>query len=132
MTNHNAVATSGLLKRYGSEIALDRVDLRVPEGAVYVLIGANGSGKSTLIRILMNLESPDAGAAAVLGLDPFTRGPEVRAQTGYVPERHEYGYLWMNGGRLLRHMAAYFPSWDHAYAEQLTRAFDLSLAKKVG
>ena len=80
-----AVATYGLSKRYGRESALDHVDLRGPDGAVYVLVGANGAGKSTLFKVLMNLERPDAGTAEVFGLDTGQEGPEVRAQVGYVP-----------------------------------------------
>ena len=56
-----AVATCGMAKRYGRETALDGVNLRVPDGAVYVLAGANGAGKSTTLKVLMNLERADAG-----------------------------------------------------------------------
>jgi ABC-2 type transport system ATP-binding protein len=58
-----AVATHGLSMRYGKRDALSAVDLRVPEGAVYVLIGANGAGKSTTMKVLLNLERPHAGRA---------------------------------------------------------------------
>jgi ABC-2 type transport system ATP-binding protein len=126
-----AVTTRALSKRYGGETALDRVDLRVPEGAVYVLIGPNGAGKSTTFKVLMNLERPDSGAAEVFGFDTGRRGPEVRARVGYVPERQESGYRWMTCGRLLRHVAAYYPGWDHTYAEHLTRTLDLRLQRKV-
>ena len=81
-----AVTTTGLSKRYGNEIALDRVELRVPEGAVYVLMGANGAGKSTVLKVLLNLERPDSGAAQVLGLDTAFRGPEARAQAARLLE----------------------------------------------
>jgi ABC-2 type transport system ATP-binding protein len=127
-----AVATYALSKRFGGQTALDRVDLRVPEGAVYVLVGANGAGKSTTLKLLMNLERPDAGTAEVFGLDTGRRGPEVRAQIGYVPERHDSGYRWMTCGHLLRHVAAYYPAWDHTYADHLTRAFDVRLTRRVG
>ncbi|HYN83311.1 MAG TPA: ATP-binding cassette domain-containing protein [Gemmatimonadaceae bacterium] len=46
-----AVETTNLSKSYEKQPALDRVDLRVPEGSVYVLVGANGAGKSTTIKI---------------------------------------------------------------------------------
>ncbi|HEX2092565.1 MAG TPA: ABC transporter ATP-binding protein [Longimicrobiaceae bacterium] len=127
-----AVATHGLCKRYGGETALEGVDLWVPDGAVYVLIGPNGAGKSTTLKVLMNLERPDAGTAEVFGLDTVRRGPEVRAQVGYVPEHHDHGYRWMTCGRLLRHVAAYYPAWDPAYADHLSRAFDLRLDRRVG
>lgn len=126
-----AVATRGLVKRYGREIALDGVDLQVPEGAVYVLVGSNGAGKSTTFRVLLDLVRPDAGTAAVLGLDPRVSGPEVRGRVGYVPERQEWGYRWMRVGRLLEHHATYFPSWDREYAARLARAFDLKLDRKL-
>jgi ABC-2 type transport system ATP-binding protein len=128
----HAVATYGLSKRYGRSAALERVDLRVPEGAVYVLIGANGAGKSTTLKLLMNLERPDAGTAAVLGLDTGRHGPEVRAQIGYVPERHDPGYRWMTCGRLLEHVARFYPAWDGTYADHLVAALGLQLRRKVG
>jgi ABC-2 type transport system ATP-binding protein len=127
-----AVATHGLSKRYGGDTALDGVDFRVPDGAVYVLAGANGAGKSTTLKVLMNLERPDAGTAEVFGLDTGRHGPRVRAQVGYVPEHHGNGYRWMTCGRLLRHAASYYPAWDHAYADHLCGTLDLRPRQKVG
>ena len=128
----DAVATHALSKRFNGETALDHIDLRVPDGAVYVLVGANGAGKSTTLKVLMNLERPDGGTAEILGLDTVRRGPEARAQVGYVPERHDHGYAWMTCGRLIRHAAAYYPTWDPAYADRLSLAFGLRLHRKVG
>ena len=127
-----AVSTHGLSVRYGRQTALDGVDFRVPDGAVYVLVGANGAGKSTTFRVLMNLERPHAGTARVFGLDTGVRGPQVRAQVGYVPEHHGHGYGWMTCGRLLRHAAAYYPAWDAAYADHLGRALGLRPERRVG
>ena len=127
-----AVATHGLRRRYGGRTALDGVDLRVPEGAVYLLAGGNGAGKSTTLKVLMNLERPDAGTAEVLGLDTGRDGPRVRARVGYVPEHSAHPYRWMTCGRLLRHAAAYHPAWDAAYAGRLGSAFGLPLDRRVG
>lgn len=127
-----AVATHGLSKRYGGETALDGVDLRVPDGAVYVLVGANGAGKSTTFKVLMNLERPDAGTVELLGLDTGRRGPLARAQVGYVPEHPGHPYRWMTCGSLLRHVAAYYPEWDSAYALHLGRALGVRPEQKVG
>ena len=128
----SAVATYEISKQYASETALDRIDLRVPYGAVYVLVGANGAGKSTTFRVLLNLERADAGTAEILGLDTVRRGPEARAQVGYVPERHDHGCRWMTCGRLLEHVAAYYPAWDFAYADRLSLALGLRLHRKIG
>lgn len=127
-----AVATYGLSKRYGREPALDGVNLRVPQGAVYALVGVNGAGKSTLFKTLMNLERPDAGSAEVFGRDTGRAGPEVRAMTGYVPERHDAPYGSMTAAQLLRHAAAFYPDWDHTYTERLLRALGVQRERRVG
>lgn len=127
-----ALATHAVTKRYGRHTALNGLDLRVPEGAVYVLVGPNGAGKSTAFKLAMNLERPDAGSVEVLGLDASRRGPEVRAQLGYVPEHPMQACRWMTCGRLLQHVAAYFPGWDVPYAERLGRGLGLRLDQKVG
>ncbi|HEY7770328.1 ABC transporter ATP-binding protein [Longimicrobium sp.] len=127
-----AVRTHGLAKRFGRETALDGVNLQVPEGAVYVLVGPNGAGKSTTFKVLMDLVRTDAGTAEVFGLDPRARGPEVRAQIGYVPERHDWGYGWMRVGRLLQHHATFYPTWDADYAARLAEVFGLKMDRKFG
>jgi ABC-2 type transport system ATP-binding protein len=132
MTESFAVVTKGLSMHYGRETALSGVDLRVPEGSVYILIGPNGAGKSTAMKVLLNLERPDGGRAEVFGLDTTTHGPEIRAQIGYIPEQHEQDYRWMTCGRLLQHMALHYPGWDHAYAAQLVESFGIRREKKTG
>src|SRR5688572_8384908 len=131
MTDSSAIATYEVSKRFGRETALHSVNVRVPEGAVYVLVGANGAGKSTTLKVLMNLERADAGIAEIHGLDTVRRGPEARAQVGYVPERPDRGYRWMPCGSLLKHVAAYYPTWDHSYADRLILAFGLRLDRIV-
>jgi ABC-2 type transport system ATP-binding protein len=127
-----AVATHGLSLRYGKRIALDAVDLRVPEGAVYALIGPNSAGKSTAMKVLLNLERPDAGRAEVFGLDTASRGPEARAQVGYVPEQHAHDYGWLTCGRLIQHVAAHYPAWDPAYAAHLIDLYGVRRERKAG
>jgi len=127
-----AITTHGLTKRYGAQPALEEVSLQVPEGSVYLLVGMNGAGKTTLIRTLLDLVRPTQGDARVLGMRPGADGPMVRAQIGYVPERHDWGYGWMRVDRLLRHHATFFPGWDQAYAERLARFFELPLDRRYG
>jgi ABC-2 type transport system ATP-binding protein len=127
-----AVATHGLSMRYGKQSALDSVDLRVPEGAVYVLIGANGAGKSTAMKVLLNLERPETGRAEVFGLDTMEDGPRVRAQVGYMPESHEHSYSWLTCARVMQYVAAHYPAWDEAYAARLVEVFGVRPERKVG
>ena len=113
-----AVTTHGLSMRYEKQTALAGIDLRVPEGSIYVLIGANGAGKSTAMKVLMNLERATEGRAEVFGLDTAAQGPEVRARVGYIPESQYHPYSWMTGRRLIQHVATHYPAWDHANAER--------------
>ena len=64
-TGPPVVTTTGLTKRYGDHLALDDVDLRVPEGAIYGLVGRNGAGKTTLLGVLAGLRRPTAGTVEV-------------------------------------------------------------------
>ena len=127
-----AVKTRALVKRFGRTTALAGVDLTVPEGSVYVLVGANGAGKTTTLKVLLDLVVADGGTASVLGLDTRADGGRVRTQIGYVPERDETAYGWMRVGALMRYHAGYYPTWDAAYAEELSRLFDLRPDSKLG
>lgn len=81
----DVVVAEGLRKSWGSTLALDGATFRVGAG-VTGLLGANGSGKTTTLGLLLGLHAPDDGELRVLGLDPVTQGPEVRALVGYAPE----------------------------------------------
>jgi len=80
------ITTTALTKRYPAGVtALDELTVEVEPGIV-ALVGANGAGKSTFIKILLGLLPATSGGASVLGLDPATDGPRVRARVGYMPE----------------------------------------------
>lgn len=81
------VETTGLVMEFPGTRALDRLDLAVPSG-VTGLVGANGAGKTTLISLILGLLRPTSGSIRVLGLDPTSQGPELRARIGYGPERN--------------------------------------------
>lgn len=75
-----AVETQGLVKRFGSNTAVDGVDLIIPRGGIYGVLGPNGAGKTTVIRMLATLLRPDAGSAQVLGHDVFTEPKTIRSK----------------------------------------------------
>ena len=83
-TEPYAVDVEGVVKRFGQQVALDRVTLRVRRGEVYGLLGPNGAGKTTLIRSLVGLVAPEAGTVSILG----HRMPqlEVLARVGYMTQ----------------------------------------------
>ena len=98
-----AIATSGLTKRFGSQTAVDAVDLTVPRGAVYGFLGPNGSGKTTTIRMLLGLVHATAGEIEVLGAPVPARSSEVLPHVGSLvegPAFHPYLSGRANLGRL--------------------------------
>jgi daunorubicin resistance ABC transporter ATP-binding subunit len=76
------IAVEGLVKRYGSLVALDGVDLQVTRGTVFGLLGPNGAGKTTAVRILTTIIRPDGGRASVLGYDVVREAAAVRYRIG--------------------------------------------------
>lgn len=120
-----AVETEGVEKRFGSRVALDGLDLRVPRGSVYVLVGPNGAGKTTALRVLLDLVRAEAGSARVLGHDTVSDGARVRAACGYLPERQDAGYSWMTVQQLLSFHASYQTNWDEAYALELLERLEV-------
>lgn len=78
-----ALEAKKLVKRYANHLALDEVDLKVPEHKVYGLLGPNGAGKTTLIRIINQITAPDSG-------EVFWKGRPLKADDifniGYLPE----------------------------------------------
>ncbi|MDE6869466.1 MAG: ATP-binding cassette domain-containing protein [Clostridia bacterium] len=65
------LTADGLSKKYRKYLALDGINMRVPQGAIYGLVGKNGAGKTTLIRIICGLQSPTVGAYSIFGA-PYT------------------------------------------------------------
>ena len=95
-----AIELRGLSKRFGETLALDRVDLVVPPGAVFGFLGRNGAGKTTALRILSGLARPTAGTAHVLGHDVERATDAVRARIGFLPDVPGF-YPWMTAREYL-------------------------------
>jgi ABC-2 type transport system ATP-binding protein len=80
----SAVHAQALTKRYGDVLAVDNLELEIPAGQFFGLLGPNGSGKTTTIHMLSTLIRPTAGSAAVAGYDIRTQPIAVRASIGLV------------------------------------------------
>jgi ABC-2 type transport system ATP-binding protein len=81
-----AIATEGLTKKYGSVLAVDRLDLAVPEGARFGFLGPNGSGKTTTVRMLLGLVYASSGRIEVLGRPVPKRSRDVLQEVGALVE----------------------------------------------
>ena len=110
--NDIVLETNNLTKYYDKTLALDHLNLRVPRGCIYGLLGRNGSGKTTAIKLMLGLFGPTTGSAEVLGCDCQSLTPQIRQRIGYVTEGHRL-FRWMRIGRLEKFQKAFFPGqWD--------------------
>lgn len=75
-----ALEARGLVKMFGTNRAVDGVDLAIPRGMVYGFLGPNGAGKTTTIRMLATLIRPDEGTASILGHDIVKEAKVVRSK----------------------------------------------------
>ncbi len=85
----SAIEVTGVSKRYGSLLALDRVDLTVEEGEIFGFLGPNGAGKSTLLNILLDFTKPTHGSATIFGADCQVNPVAARERLGVLPEGYD-------------------------------------------
>jgi ABC-2 type transport system ATP-binding protein len=126
----SVVKVADLSRRFGRTVALDGVNLEVPRGVVFGLVGENGAGKTTLIRHMLGLWKAQTGTVRVFGLDPARDPVGVLARIGYLSEDRDLPD-WMRIAELLRYLRAFFPSWDDRFAEDLRRQFDLDSRARI-
>ncbi|MEU7901659.1 ABC transporter ATP-binding protein [Actinoplanes sp. NPDC049118] len=122
-----AVATQGLTKRFGSQVAVDTVDLAVPRGAVYGFLGPNGSGKTTTIRMLLGLISPTAGGHELLGSAMPDHAADVLPRVGALVEGPGF-HPYLSGRDNLRRLDAA----DHTAEAQTADARIAAALDRVG
>uniref|UniRef100_UPI0031D2B568 ABC transporter ATP-binding protein n=1 Tax=Saccharothrix mutabilis TaxID=33921 RepID=UPI0031D2B568 len=103
-----AARTRGLRKVYGHTVAVDRVDLDVPEGAVLGMLGPNGSGKTTTIRMLLGLVRPTEGEVELLGKALPDGAALALPHVGALVEGPGF-HPFLSGRENLRRVAAFEP-----------------------
>ena len=131
----NAIEITRLVKTFGDAVALDGIDLAVPQGSVFGFLGPNGAGKTTALRILTGLARPTAGEARILGVNVSAAGNIVRSRIGYLPDVPGF-YPWMTAMELVEFAGRLFgiePATLRERAESLLQMAGLSDVKsKVG
>jgi len=102
-----AITSSALTKRFrGGQVAVDHIDLAVPQGSVYGFLGPNGSGKTTTIRMLLGLAYPTSGSAELLGMPMPDQAVNVLSRVGSLVEGPAF-YPYLSGwDNLARYDAA--------------------------
>ncbi|WP_103530792.1 ABC transporter ATP-binding protein [Streptomyces sp. SM11] len=104
MENEPVVQVKGLVKRYGTNTAVNGLDLMVATGAVTAVLGPNGAGKTTTIETCEGYRRPDAGTVRVLGLDPVADAERLRPRIGVMLQSGGV-YSGARADEMLRHMA---------------------------
>lgn len=124
------IELSGLVKRFGTTVALDGLDLQVGAGEVHGFLGPNGAGKSTSLRILLGLVRSTAGTARLLGGDPWTDAADLHTRLAYVPGDVT---LWpeLTGGETIDLLGRLRGGVDEAARAELIERFHLDPTKRA-
>jgi len=125
-----AIETTGLTKKFGSQRAVDGLDLRIPVGSVFGFLGRNGAGKTTTIKMLLGLISPNSGTVRVLGMDPRRDGIAIKLQVGYVAENQKM-YGWMKVKEIMKFTSGFYPNWDSSLASGFCERFELNPSTRI-
>jgi len=109
---------------------LKGINLEVPRGSVFGLLGTNGAGKTTLIRTLLGLIPASGGEVRVLGEEPYQIGPTLRQRIGYVSEEQGL-YGWMTIVEMIRFCRSLYPTWDDQLVQNFLQRFKMNPAQKI-
>ena len=121
------IRLTALTKHYGSFVAVDGLDLHVPQGELFGFLGPNGAGKTTTLRMIAGILKPTSGRVEIGGVNLATDPIAAKAQLGFIPDR-PFIYEKLTGGEFLRFVAGLYdqhgPHVEHR-ARELLALFDL-------
>ena len=122
--SETAIQAQKLCKHYGATRAVDQLDLAVPTGSIFGLLGINGAGKTSFIRMAMGHLHPTAGQLSVLDTEPRSAPESLRQRIAYVSENMSLpGH--MTPEKAVAFNAALYPQWDAPLADRLLQDFGL-------
>ncbi|MGD8976130.1 MAG: ABC transporter ATP-binding protein [Gammaproteobacteria bacterium] len=124
------VKASNLSKRFGNVVALDGVDLEIPEGRIVGLIGPNGAGKTTALKALLGLTS-FSGELEVMGLDPRRERHRIMQDVCFIADVAVLP-RWLKVRQVLRVAEGLHPRFSPERAEKLLAASQVRLDSRVG
>ena len=124
------IEAQALTKRFDDTVALDALCCKIPEGAVYGLVGSNGAGKSTFLRLLAGVYRPDAGTL-MIDQAPIYQNPAIRADIAFVPD--ELYFLPQSNLKRMRKLYAHtFRDFSSERFMELVEFFRLDPKKRLG
>ena len=127
---NDVIRIERLVKYFDGRCVLDGIDLKIPRGCIYGLLGRNGAGKTTLIRILMGLEESTRGQALVFGAPGRQLTAGQKHNIGYVAEGHHLiGYY--TPYKLMATCRDMCGKWDAATFDKLQDLFNIPMDRKI-
>lgn len=124
-----SIEIKNLTKQFGSNKALDNVNLTFEEHKIYGLLGRNGAGKSTLLNIISNRLFADTGSVFINGM-PAQENDEAQKQIYLMSERDLYP-MKMKIKDIFRWSKEFYPTFDMDFAMNLAEQFELNVKKEV-
>lgn len=125
-----AIKIEQLTVSYPGCLALDHVNLTIPSGTVYALLGENGAGKTTLIRALTGFLHPSSGNCKVLGLNPAIDALSIRQRIGYVSDAPAL-YDWMTVVEIGWFAASFYAAGYLERYRQAISGYDVPESRKI-
>ena len=83
---YQVIKINNLFKRYGEQVAVDKLSFEINKGEIFGLLGPNGAGKTTTVKMIVGMLKPDSGTIEVNGVNAVTDSLNVKSDLGYVPE----------------------------------------------
>jgi len=128
--DQNVIKVENLVKYFDGRCVLDGINLNVPRGCIYGLLGRNGSGKTTIIRILLGLEPPTRGRTFLLDAESSELSAKLHSRIGYVAEGHNLIQNY-RVGRLIKLCKDLSLQWNDEFFNHLIETFRLPADRRV-
>lgn len=123
------ITVKNVVKSFGDFTALNSLDLNVPKGSIYGLVGPNGSGKTTIIRHLAGIYRQDSGLIAISG-EPVYENPAIKEKIAYIPD-DLFFFTQANIRDMMKYYKGIYPTFDIDRFEKLHEAFPLDEKRQI-
>lgn len=117
--------------KYGNNLALNNINLNLPEQAICGLIGRNGAGKTSLLSLLSAYRRPSSGTVSIFGENPY-ENKNIMPQIAFIYDNQSETENDFHVKDLFKTAAVLRPNWDASYAEKLINLFEIPVKKTLG
>ena len=123
------IEANGLTKSFDGFVAVDHLELKIEDAAVFGLVGTNGAGKSTFLKMAAGILKPDSGTITIDGEQVF-ENPRIKQEFFYISD-DQYFFETAKPREMLPLYTKLYPSFDTARFEQLLKSFELPAERKI-